>query len=340
MSKVLLHPLALINIADHFTRQKVRSVPESDRSIPLCVGVLFGSQTPGTDSGDLSVIEIHTSFEIVAEMRDGVCQIDSQYLCMKRDQYLQIFPKYEVVGWYSTHTDVVKSQAIYDQFVSDSIAETPLSLLLDPTFSFEGSAVSRASSSLPLFIFEPKVSGSNPSAPTPAIAPGRVDFGASVPYSIVSGDAERVGVEHISAAGGAERTRGTKSQVVSALAKFRASFRILQDRVQAIVSFLSCSVSGSRSVSEKETHAWMASNASLLRRCSLLAHQMHSMGGSAFDEDFSAEVSSVLLEVLCASMTHAVVHVDSFLKRAVTSSLDVSQQKQGAIDDDIQEMLD
>ena len=85
---VKLHPLVLINISDHFTREKVRSktspiYSQSER----VAGVLFGVQTG-------KVVDVLESFEMKYEILDsGVLQFDEEFLVNKKQQckFLIIF---------------------------------------------------------------------------------------------------------------------------------------------------------------------------------------------------------------------------------------------------------
>jgi len=86
--EVKLHPLVLINISDHFTREKVRSktspiYSQSER----VAGVLFGVQTG-------KVVDVLESFEMKYEILDsGVLQFDEEFLVNKKQQckFLIIF---------------------------------------------------------------------------------------------------------------------------------------------------------------------------------------------------------------------------------------------------------
>ena len=79
--EVKLHPLVLINISDHFTREKVRSktspiYSQSER----VAGVLFGVQTG-------KVVDVLESFEMKYEILDsGVLQFDEEFLVNKKQQ--------------------------------------------------------------------------------------------------------------------------------------------------------------------------------------------------------------------------------------------------------------
>lgn len=79
--EVKLHPLVLINISDHFTREKVRDITSDLYSTSERVaGVLFGVQTG-------KVVDVLESFEMSYEILDtGVLKFDEQFLSSKKRQ--------------------------------------------------------------------------------------------------------------------------------------------------------------------------------------------------------------------------------------------------------------
>ena len=79
--EVKLHPLVLINISDHFTRERVRDVTsELYSSSERVAGVLFGVQTG-------KVVDVLESFEMSYEILDtGVLKFDEQFLSSKKRQ--------------------------------------------------------------------------------------------------------------------------------------------------------------------------------------------------------------------------------------------------------------
>jgi len=72
---IVLHPLVVINISDHWTRTKV----QNKIAKPRVIGALLGTQ-------DGRNVEIFNSFELVYDVVDGVVIIDTEYLNTKQDQ--------------------------------------------------------------------------------------------------------------------------------------------------------------------------------------------------------------------------------------------------------------
>ena len=79
--EVKLHPLVLINISDHYTREKIRS-PDSPlyTASERVAGVLFGVQTG-------KVVDVLESYDMKYEILDnGVLRFDEDLLLSKRKQ--------------------------------------------------------------------------------------------------------------------------------------------------------------------------------------------------------------------------------------------------------------
>jgi COP9 signalosome complex subunit 6 len=72
---ISLHPLVLVNISDHWTRNKVQQNKEN----PRVIGALLGVQTGRN-------IEIFNSFELVFSVVDGAIVIDTAFLLKKQEQ--------------------------------------------------------------------------------------------------------------------------------------------------------------------------------------------------------------------------------------------------------------
>lgn len=75
---VLIHPVALLNVSDHATRE-----------LKSTIGILLGSITD-------TIATVNTSFEILT--KDGL--VDYEYLIARYEQFVTIFPQYKVVGMY------------------------------------------------------------------------------------------------------------------------------------------------------------------------------------------------------------------------------------------------
>lgn len=106
--EIFVHPLVVVNISDHFTREKCIN------KNPRVFGVLLGQQEGRR-------VEISNSFEML--LVDG--QIDPEFMTTRQDQcmsnfflylfiliYVSVFRVFEkesceILGWYSTGSKVM-----------------------------------------------------------------------------------------------------------------------------------------------------------------------------------------------------------------------------------------
>jgi COP9 signalosome complex subunit 6 len=133
-----LHPLVIVNISDHYTRIKAQSGSASPP--PRVYGCVLGVQTGRT-------VEIFNSFELHYDATQNV--LDRAFLESKQEQYKKVFPKYDVLGWYSTGSDIQDSDMLIHKALTD-INESPVYLLLNP-------AINHAQKDLPIAIFESEI---------------------------------------------------------------------------------------------------------------------------------------------------------------------------------------
>lgn len=278
---VHLHPLTLLNISDHKTRLAVRAAPGTP---VVASGVLLGCYS--------STLEVHTSFACPTTVSDAVC-FDLEFLKQLRDQFAQVFPQYEPVGWYSTDPDVATSVVIGRQFTVDLAIPAPISLLLDPIRVFEGS-VSR-------------------------------------PFSLVSGDAERVGIEHISRTGSGVGSANAPcvSQLKSSVGTFQQSMRMLNLRISRICEFLESSISAAKAadVQSVDTRSWLMDNAEMLRKVSLIALQLQNMTSENYEREYAEIAAAGLVDLLLVSSSHAVSRIGEMsrtLPRQLTQTASVT----------------
>lgn len=88
--------LVIVNISDHYNRVRL-SLPSGTEAYPdgvaRVIGCLLGTQTGRT-------VEVVNSFEMVK----GGAGIDQEHLKLRKDQYKEVFPALELIGWYATGT--------------------------------------------------------------------------------------------------------------------------------------------------------------------------------------------------------------------------------------------
>jgi len=261
-----LHPLVIINISDHFTRAKVEAPPTNPP--PRVIGALLGVQN-GRE------IEISNSFELVYHTIDGNVVIDTDYLKSKQEQFKKVFPTNDFLGWYSTTSGVQLSDiAIHKQFLE--VNESPIYLVLDAAAAY--AATTR---DLPITIFESELH---------VIQDQPTMLFVKVPYRIQTGEAERIGVDHVARvtpSGGAEG-----SQLTTHLMGLHNAVKMLNGRVKGLHAFLAAIEAGK-----------IPPDHGILRQTASLCNILPAIDTQTFQEDFLKEYNDVLLVTYLAGIT-------------------------------------
>ncbi|KAJ1550654.1 COP9 signalosome complex subunit 6 [Nowakowskiella sp. JEL0078] len=172
---ITLHPLVIMNVSEHYTRTKVQLQASStigDFRIYM-FGALLGSQN-GRE------IELHNSFELPFDEINGQYAINRTYFTTKQEQFRQVFPKLDFLGWYSTGPFPTSSEIhVHQQMLEFN--EAPLFLQLNPISSI-------SSKDLPIEIYES----------TFDILDGYTQMMfLKSSYKIETGEAERIAVDHV-----------------------------------------------------------------------------------------------------------------------------------------------
>ncbi|KAL0487130.1 csn6 [Acrasis kona] len=251
---VYLHPLVVINISDHFTRVRANSNSKNSGETRV-IGCLYGTQEGRR-------VEVRTSFEMVYGVEDGRIIINAEY----------VFPKYEVLGWYSTGDQKLPTDdAIHEQVTLFN--DNPLYLLV-------GVNIKKDMKDIPLTLYEPTVTIENKR---------QLILWASIPYKIETDEAERIGVDFVN-----KMERGTtqSSTLVPHFATLYNAVHMLTERIQIITRYLELVKNGTIPVDHK-----------LLRQISSLSHRLPAVDSSKFKSDYNNELNESLLITYMASMT-------------------------------------
>ncbi|KZS96106.1 hypothetical protein SISNIDRAFT_451786 [Sistotremastrum niveocremeum HHB9708] len=256
-----LHPLPVLNISEHLTRAKVQTGNPS----PNVLGALLGTQN-GRD------IEIVNSFELALTptTESGEEKVDHEFLAARRDQYKQVFPALEFIGWYTVAPiPTAKHISLHEQFLP--YLPTPLLLILQP------SKLDASAQSLPLKAYEPTIEIKDRKSRSVFV---------EVPFSMETGEAERIAVDWT--VKGAEG--GTS--LVSHLQTQRAAIKMLHDRILILIQY----VTGVIANQAPRDHATLRALGSLI--ASLPASE-----SAAFREEFDTEFADVQLTAYLSRLT-------------------------------------
>jgi len=205
---VFLHPLVIVNVSDHFTREKVRT--GKPRRV---FGILLGTQSGRR-------VEITNSFEVL--IGDNYV-IDKEFMQTRVQQFARVFENNEILGWYSTGKGVEASDLGIHQQV-EQFNETPLYLLLNP----EPVPGSRE---LPLSLLETTVKSGGDDKPSLVFT--------KVAYRVETTEAERIAVDHLQ-----NVSAGGRSLLTSHLSTIHSAIKMLNLRIKVLLQFLKSSQSG------------------------------------------------------------------------------------------------
>eukprot|EP01111_Echinosteliopsis_oligospora_P012919 TRINITY_DN4506_c0_g1_i1.p1 TRINITY_DN4506_c0_g1~~TRINITY_DN4506_c0_g1_i1.p1 ORF type:complete len:313 (-),score=102.33 TRINITY_DN4506_c0_g1_i1:64-1002(-) len=274
-----LHPLVIINMSDHFTRAKVEATTQT---APRVIGAILGTQNGRN-------LEISNSFELVFNTIDGLVVIDFDYLRRKQEQFKTVFPNIEFLGWYSTGTSVSPSDIeVHRQFIEFN--ESPVYLLIDAQAAYNPQV-----RDIPITIFESELH---------VVQDKPTFLFVKVPYRIQTGEAERIGVDHV-----ARVTPGGSggSQLAAHLVGLHNAIKMLNTRVKTLHEFLQ-----NEGQNSQQNHG-------ILRQIASLCHMLPAIDTPGFQADFLKEYNDVLLVTYLASITKGTSNINELVDKFNTA---------------------
>lgn len=274
-----LHPLVMINVSDHHTRVKANT-PGGSAPAPV-MGCLLGSQ-----SG--RVVDISNSFEIQYTMQDGNVVINEPFLARKQEQYKQVFPKVDVLGWYVTGAAVEDTHMHIHKRIAE-INEAPVLLLLNP-------AITPGRRDLPLELYETELH----------MADGRAHFSfVRANYAVETSDAERIGVDQVAKILPGGKATGSE-QLTAHLMGLHSAIKMLQQQLMTLQQLMAKVSSGE-----------VAYPHSLARQISSLVHSLPALASQGFTHDYLMEHNDALAGVYLATLTKGVSSLNDTVDKLV-----------------------
>ncbi|KAK6092142.1 hypothetical protein MT418_007396 [Batrachochytrium dendrobatidis] len=263
---ITLHPLVILNISDHHTRIRMQT-ENTDSSIALhqVIGALIGIQI-GRE------VEILNSFELPCTLVDGQTIVDMSYFSFKQDQYKQVYPTMDFLGWYSTGMTPTQSEIyIHQQMCQHNDAPLFLQMHFIPS---DVPAIE-----LPITFYE-----------------SLVDIVDGVPHTlfvkskfkIETSDEELLAIEHVAH----ETSEEGQSKLTTHLIGQQNAICMLQSRVKALVQYM-----------QDVEHGVLPKNHTLLRQISSLCNRLPTLQGNDFDNEFNVDYNDVLVMTLLAALT-------------------------------------
>eukprot|EP00927_Polykrikos_kofoidii_P049038 TRINITY_DN43189_c0_g1_i1.p1 TRINITY_DN43189_c0_g1~~TRINITY_DN43189_c0_g1_i1.p1 ORF type:complete len:343 (-),score=70.79 TRINITY_DN43189_c0_g1_i1:158-1069(-) len=282
---VHLHPLVLINISDHVVR--FRATGDARRVLGAVIGAQEGRR-----------IDVHNSFELVmSEDDDGV--LDMEFFKQRLSQYLEVFPRYEFLGWYSTGKAPLESDKALNKKLQEATSnDSPFCVLLDTDDMGAGGERSQ-SEDLPVKVFDfiAQVSGGE-----------TLITWHNTPYVIDTLEAERIAVSHVtkSATTAASGHTSDFTQHAGGLAN---SVAMLSSRVKELLEHA------------KEMKAGRApKNRETMRQLLSICQTLQANHPDALRREFCAEFNDAALVVLLASLSKTCANTSDLLDKVQLSN--------------------
>lgn len=209
---ILIHPLVIMSIADHYTREKIQFKKKR------VIGALFGKQSGRT-------VHILDSFEIASEEKDGKLGMKSSE-AFERDTKLfeEAYPGNECLGWYSTGNTTQEGDSEMHKTMMN-YNERPLYLMMDP-------GAPEDSRELPIAIYEEEVHIVKDTATTNFV---------KTPYQIHSDEAERITAVHCAKVVTGDQTG---SAVIPHYKTLNKAIKMLNQRIKVLLTILQDMESG------------------------------------------------------------------------------------------------
>ncbi|KAF5337116.1 hypothetical protein D9611_003225 [Ephemerocybe angulata] len=283
-----LHPLPILNISEHLTRLKLQ---KNDPS-PFVLGALLGTQN-GRE------VEIVNTFELATEGDEDT--VDHGFLVSRRDQYKQVFPSLEFIGWYTVAPKPTSRHiALHEQFTG--YCSTPLLLVLQPPYAAVGADIN--GQSLPFKAYEPTVEIKDRASRSVFV---------EAPYNIETGEAERIAVDWTARGGGS----GTSLE--SHLQTQRSAVAMLHERILLLVKYVVDVVAGTT----KKDH-------DVLRSLAALVASLPASENKAFREEFNTEYEDVQLTAFLSSLTKSTNILNDLVDKHLVLTADRGERGGGA----------
>ncbi|XP_028136636.1 COP9 signalosome complex subunit 6 [Diabrotica virgifera virgifera] len=207
-----LHPLVIMNVSEHWTRERAQ-----EGAVQQVIGALIGKQKGRN-------IEVMNSFELVFTLIGGDIVIDKDYYNMKEEQFKQVFSDLDFIGWYTTG-DAPSEMDIKVHKQICEINESPILLKLNP--------YDKNIEHLPVNLYESVIDLVNGEATMLFV---------SLTYTLATEEAERIGVDHVARMSATDS--GESSLVAEHLTAQHSAIKMLHSRVRLVLEYMKAVQSG------------------------------------------------------------------------------------------------
>lgn len=283
---IRLHPLPIINMSEHMVRSVVQPMTgkegkANNRIAGALLGIHLGRE-----------VEVHTTFELLINEDD---RIDQEYLRARQAQFKQVFPTFDLLGWYSSGSiPSLQDMSVHRQLLEYN--ESPLFLQMSPSQNTIDQA--RSKGELPIGIYETFVDVSHSIRPDQSES-GGLEKGPDMyfrpaNYQVETGEAERIAVDHTSKPP-VDDGNG-QSSLIANLTTQQNAIKTLLDRIQSIVSY----------VDDVQANKLPTDHESLRQISSLVAGIPASGNLPEFKQEFLTEYNDLLLTTYLSDMTSGI----------------------------------
>ncbi|XP_067933489.1 COP9 signalosome complex subunit 6-like [Watersipora subatra] len=273
---VSIHPLVLMNISEHWTRTRA----QSGKAMAV-FGAVIGKQNGRS-------IELFNSFELVSVEIDGSVHIKREYYEMKSEQFKQVFPDFDMLGWYTTGGQPDEADIEVHKQICQ-INESPVMVKLDPLL--------RTTDTVPVKCYESVIDISEGNT---------LILLVELNYSLVTEDAERIGVDHVAKISNVESssTEGEDSVLTQHLRAQHSAIRMLASRLEIMKSYIKAVMEGQ-----------LEPNHAILRECSSMCHRLPLLDTPAFKDHFYHQCNDVELMAYLGVITQGCQAMNQFVAK-------------------------
>ena len=286
-SGVNVHPLVLVNIADHLTRSKANQ--QAQQTPVRAIGAFVGVQE-GTSISVLDSMEANVDFQSFA--------VNVSLLKRKVDLTLAVFPRFEFLGWYLVGPVLSDQEMLTVHKQMQELNESPLVLIMSEEAAREpNQAASRPKKQvLPITVYETVMHIVNDQP---------VQTFVEVPVRVETTEPERITVDHVVTQKGAGNSGDTLSPHMVAL---KNAIQMLKGRILLLKKFLEATKTGKISVDHE-----------LLREADAICNQLPALNPALVTLDYNQEMADALLVSLLASITKETAAMGSVLDKFFTA---------------------
>lgn len=275
-ASIALHPLVIMNVAEHWVRTKAQhehtaangNNSNAVEAPPRVLGALIGRQKGRN-------LEVMNSFELRFLFIDGNLIVDRDYYDSKENQFKQVFPDLDFLGWYTIGESPTPEDIEIHRQICE-ISESPIFMKLNP---------SSKHSKLPITMYESVIDLVNGQA-TLLFSP--------VTFSLATEEAERIGLDHMARlTSNSSKSDGSGSSVAAEHLRVQYNaVKMLRDRVKLIRDFVIDSKDGKV--------AW---NHEILREAYNLSNRLPLITSANFKSEFFNQCNDVALMTYLGMLT-------------------------------------